>query len=309
MMSLNGSNSMKELVVISGKGGTGKTSILASLAALAGNSVIADCDVDASNLHLVIEHTVKFSEKFSGGKSARIKHGHCSACGKCEELCRFDAVFFDGPGNGIVAKTFRIDPLSCEGCGVCAWFCAENAIEFKDAVNGKLFVSESKYGEFVHARLFPGEENSGKLVTLVRNTAKEIALKNGADYMMVDGSPGIGCTVIASITGADHILAVTEPTLSGRHDLERILGLAAHFSLPVYVAVNKYDINESIAAEIEEFALSKGAENVGRIRYDRSVTDAMVKNMPVVEFADSGVANDIRRLWETLQHKMAITTN
>ncbi len=292
---------MKELIVISGKGGTGKTSILASLAALADKIVIADCDVDASNLHLVIDHTVKVTEPFSGGKQARIKQGYCIACGKCEELCRFDAIYFDGPGNGTVPKTFRIDPLSCEGCGVCAWFCAENAIAYEAADNGKLFVSESKFGMFVHARLFPGEENSGKLVTLVRNTAKEIGEKDGAELMLVDGSPGIGCPVIASITGADHVLAVTEPTRSGRHDLERIIDLAAHFSLPVMVAVNKYDINETISAEIEDFARSKGAVVAGRIRYDSAVTEAMIRNIPVVEIKDSDAAEDIRALWNTIE--------
>ena len=163
---------MKELTVISGKGGTGKTTIVASFAALAPSAVLADCDVDASDLHLVLNPRIRRRENFTGGSKARIRSGHCVACGKCEEVCMFDAVFYDGPGNGVYPKTFRVDPLSCEGCGVCAWFCAENAIEFKPAVNGQWFVSETEYGPMVHARLCIAEENSGKLVTSIRNEAR-----------------------------------------------------------------------------------------------------------------------------------------
>ena len=194
---------VRELTVISGKGGTGKTSIVASFAALAKNAVLADCDVDAADLHLV-------------------KPGSCTACGKCEELCRFDAIFFDGPGNGVLEKTFRVDTVACEGCGVCAWFCAEGAIEFGPVVNGEWFISETRCGPMVHARLGIAEENSGKLVSTVRTNAKRIAEERGLDLVLIDGSPGIGCPVIASVTGTTLVLAVTEPTLSGLHDLERV---------------------------------------------------------------------------------------
>jgi MinD superfamily P-loop ATPase len=295
---------MKELVVISGKGGTGKTSVVASFAALSKRVVLADCDVDVADLHLVLKPDIRRREPFIGGSKARIKPGHCIACGKCEELCRFEAIFFDGPGNGRVPKTFRVDPIACEGCGVCAWFCAEHAIEFKPAVNGQWFSSDTRFGPMVHARLNPGGENSGKLVTLVRTTAREIAEKEGIDTIISDGSPGIGCPVIASVTGADLVLAVTEPTLSGRHDLERVIQLSKHFDIPMQVAVNKWDINEVITRSIEEIAEYKGVETAGRIRYDRAVTDAMVHETSVVEYTGSPVAEDIKAVWERVQERL-----
>ncbi len=216
---------LRELVVISGKGGTGKTSIVASFAALAEKAVLADCDVDTADLHLVLEPEIIKREKFSGGSRARIKSGHCTACGKCEAICRFDAIYFDGPGNGKVDKTYRIDPIRCEGCGVCAWFCTDQAIEFGPVVNGEWFISETRCGPMVHAKLGVAEENSGKLVSLVRTHAKKIAEDRKSDFVLIDGSPGIGCPVIASITGADLVLVVTEPTLSGLHDLQRVADL------------------------------------------------------------------------------------
>jgi len=190
---------MKELTVISGKGGTGKTSLVGSFASLAQDVVLADCDVDAADLFLVMKPAIRRRESFSGGKIARIKSGYCVACGKCEELCRFDAIFFDGPGNGKTPKTFRVDPIACEGCGVCAWFCDYNAIDFKPQVNGQLLVSDTRHGPMVHAKLGIAEENSGKLVTLVRNTAKEIAERDSLRTIIIDGSPGIGCPVIRNV--------------------------------------------------------------------------------------------------------------
>ncbi len=292
---------MKEIVVISGKGGTGKTSITASFAALAEKPVLADCDVDAADLHLVLSPRVRKYEDFSGGKAAKIKSGYCIACGKCEELCRFDAIFYDGPGNGKYPKTFRIDPVACEGCGVCAWFCAEDAITFEPVVNGKLYVSDMRFGPMVHAKLGIAEENSGKLVTLVRTTAKEIAEQEKRPIMIVDGSPGVGCPVIATVTGADFIVAVTEPTLSGSHDLKRIIDLADHFSIPLAVTVNKWDINEEMTDRIESLSRSRGAVVLGRIRYDRAVTEAMVRKQTVIEYASSPVADDIKAVWEKTQ--------
>ncbi len=291
---------MKEIVIISGKGGTGKTSITASFAALAKNAVLADCDVDAADLHLITGPREKSRESFSGGKLARIKPGYCTACGKCQELCRFDAVFFDGPGNGAHPRTFRIDPIRCEGCGVCAWFCAEDAIVFEPAVNGTLYISETRFGPMAHARLGIAEENSGKLVTRVRTTAKEIAERESRELIIIDGSPGIGCPVIASLTGADLVIAVTEPTLSGRHDLERVIGLAEHFDIPAAVIVNKWDINERIAGDIREFIAGKNVVDAGRVRYDRAFSEALMKRKSVVEHTDTGPSEDIREAWETV---------
>ena len=291
---------LKELVVISGKGGTGKTSIVASFAALAEKAVLADCDVDAADLHLVLEPNTVKREKFSGGSRARIKPGHCTACGKCEEVCRFDAIYFDGPGNGKVDKTYRIDPIACEGCGVCAWFCTDKAIEFGPVVNGEWFISETRCGPLVHAKLGVAEENSGKLVSLVRTQAKKIAEDRNLDLLLIDGSPGIGCPVIASITGADLVLVVTEPTLSGLHDLQRVADLTKHFGIETLVCINKWDLNENIASQIETQALQRGLKLAGRVRYDRAVTEAQIKGLSVVEYASDGIASEIRGLWANI---------
>jgi MinD superfamily P-loop ATPase len=291
---------VRELAVISGKGGTGKTSIVASFAVLSGNSVLADCDVDAADLHLVLEPRIVRRNDFTGGKSARIKAGHCTACGKCEELCRFDAIFFDGPGNGVVEKTFRVDPAACEGCGVCAWFCAESAIEFGPVVNGEWFLSETRCGPMVHARLGIAAENSGKLVSTVRTTARRIAEERGLDLVLIDGSPGIGCPVIASVTGATLALAVTEPTLSGLHDLERVAELTRHFGIPTLVCVNKWDLNPEVCERIEARARETGVGLAGRVRYDHAFTAAQIRAKAVVEYRQDGCAADLRAVWATV---------
>jgi MinD superfamily P-loop ATPase len=295
---------MRELVVISGKGGTGKTSIVASFAALANKTVLADCDVDAADLHLVLDPKIIRRESFTGGKRARIRSGHCTACGKCEELCRFDAIHFDGPGNGRVDKTFRIDPTACEGCGVCVWFCAEQAIEFGPVVNGEWFVSETRHGPMVHAKLGIAQENSGKLVNTVRTAARKLAEDRGLAMVIIDGSPGIGCPVIASITGASLVLIVTEPTLSGQHDMERVAELTRHFDIPAMVCVNKWDLNPQIADEIESLAGKRGIQVAGRVRYDRAVTQAQIHRKSVVEHQAEGCAADIRSVWSAVQTSM-----
>jgi MinD superfamily P-loop ATPase len=288
---------MKELVVISGKGGTGKTSLAASFAVLAQNAVLADCDVDAADLHLVLDPRIIERHQFSGGNRARIRPGHCTACGKCEVLCRFDAIFFDGPGNGSVERTFRVDRVACEGCGVCAWFCAEQAIEFGPVANGEWFVSDTRCGPMVHARLGIAEENSGKLVSIVRTNARRLAEERGLDLVIIDGSPGIGCPVIASITGAHVVLAVSEPTLSGLHDLERVAALTRHFGIPALVCVNKWDLNPEICSQIEAWGREQGLDLAGRVRYDRAVTAAQVNGKAVVEYRHDGCAEDIRSVW------------
>ncbi|HOE16816.1 MAG TPA: ATP-binding protein [Syntrophorhabdaceae bacterium] len=291
---------MRELTIISGKGGTGKTSVVASFAALAERSVLADCDVDAADLHLVLDPKVLQQEDFSGGKRARIDHNLCTVCGKCREICRFDAVSFDGEGNERVEKTFRVDPIACEGCGVCAWFCPEKAIIFEAAVNGRWFVSETRHGPMVHAKLGIAEENSGKLVTTVRQEAKKIARQRNLELIIVDGSPGIGCPVIASITATNLVLTVTEPTVSGLHDLERVADLTRHFNIPNLVCVNKWDLNRDVTAEIEKQAKGKGMIVAGRIRYDKAVTEAQIKGLSIVEYKEGGCAEDIRELWKNV---------
>jgi MinD superfamily P-loop ATPase len=294
----------KQITVISGKGGTGKTSLVACFAALSRNSVLADCDVDAADLHLVVEPRVIRREPFTGGKRARIKADQCTVCGKCEELCRFDAISFDGSGNSIIEKAFRVDPIACEGCGVCHWFCPADAIEFLPAINGEWFISETRFGPMVHAKLGVAAENSGKLVSIVRSEARRIADERGCDLVLVDGSPGIGCPVIASVTGADLVLVVTEPTLSGLHDLERVADLTRHFGMPTMVCINKWDLNAGMSGNIEAMARQRGLHLAGRVRYDCSVTEAQVQRKTTVEYRQDGSAADIRDLWEQIKAKV-----
>ena len=301
---------MKELVIISGKGGTGKTSIVASFATLAENAVLADCDVDAADLHLVLDPTIVKRETFSGGSRARIMPERCTACGKCAEVCRFDAVV-TSPAQ-TPNQRYRVDPIACEGCGVCAWFCPTEAIEFAPAVNGEWFISETRAGPMVHAKLGVAEENSGKLVSLVRERARKTAKARERDLVLIDGSPGIGCPVIASITGADVALVVTEPTLSGLHDLERVSDLTAHFRVETLICINKWDINENLTLEIEALARRRGLKLAGRVRYDRAITEAQIRRQSIVEYGADGVAADVRRLWanvlETLRSPNATAT-
>ena len=296
---------MKELVVISGKGGTGKTSIVAAFASLAKNAVLADCDVDAADLHLVLEPDVKQTSDFSGGKQASIVAEKCIGCGKCKELCRFNAINFDGPANDIVAKTFTVDHVSCEGCKVCVEFCPADAIEFKDAINGQWFISDTRFGTMVHAKLGIAEENSGKLVFLIRKETKRIAEEQKKDLIIVDGSPGIGCPVIASITGADLVLIITEPTLSGKHDLERVAELAAGFKIPTLVAINKFDLNSDMAEQIEKDVLKRNIKVVGKIRYDKAFTKAQIMKASVVEYTSGAVSEDVKALWRNVTYALS----
>jgi MinD superfamily P-loop ATPase len=291
---------MRELVVISGKGGTGKTSVVASFAALANKCVVADADVDAADLHLILEPTIVHREKFSGGSRARIRSERCVACGHCKEICRFNAITSDGLEKGRADATYEVDPVACEGCGVCAHFCPENAIEFAPVVNGELFISETRCGPMVHAKLGIAAENSGKLVTAVRQHARQLADQRQIQLVIVDGPPGIGCPVIASLAGASLILVVTEPTLSGHHDLERVLRLAKHFGVPAAVCVNKWDLNPSLTEQIEREAGADGATVANRVRYDTDVTAAQMQAQAIVE-RDCGVGQDVRGLWRSLR--------
>lgn len=288
---------MHELVIISGKGGTGKTSVAASLAMLAGRSVLADCDVDAADLHLVLSPQIRERREFRSGNQAVIREADCTGCGKCLSLCRFGAVRKrESPGGKWI---FAIDPAFCEGCGVCVRFCPAQAIDFPARVCGRWMVSDTRAGPMVHAQLNVAAENSGKLVSTVRREARRIAAEEGLPFLLVDGPPGIGCPVIASVTGASQALVVTEPTVSGEHDVKRALALTAHFKIPTALCVNKWDVNPGRTERMEKAAEQAGARLVGRIRYDPSVTAAQMQARAVVE-TGAPSAEDIRRIWKEL---------
>ncbi len=281
---------MKEIVVLSGKGGTGKTSIIGSLAALAESKVLADCDVDAADLHLLLQPSVKRQEEFWSGKVARIDAGTCTQCGLCQELCHFNAI-----------RNYQVDAINCEGCGFCSYICPAQAITMQENLSGHLFVSETKYGPLVHAWLGIAQENSGKLVARVRQEAKKIANEQSLDYILSDGPPGIGCPVISSLSGADLAVLVTEPTLSGMHDLERVIGVCRHFGVPALVCINKYDINEDNTRQIEDYCFSQDIDLSARIPYDNAVTEALVRGMPIVEYSDGTVSAEIKKLWDSIR--------
>ncbi len=289
---------MRELVILSGKGGTGKTSVAASFAALAQNAVIADADVDAADLHLVLAPTVEERHDFRSGHEAVIRQADCLKCGACLAHCRFEAVRMDGKEAG--EATFTIDPVACEGCGVCVEMCPAEAIDFPERSCGEWYVSQTRFGPLVHARLRPAGENSGKLVTQVRTAARQLAERDARKLIVVDGPPGIGCPVIASVTGASAVLAVTEPTVSGAHDLSRLLKLTKHFGVPAFICVNKWDINPTMTEQIEQQAAADGATVAGRIPYDRAVTAAQVNGQPVVTYSTGPAAQHIEKLWEHL---------
>lgn len=279
---------MKELVVISGKGGTGKTTITASFAALAKDKVLADTDVDAPDLHLILSPDVKHEEPFKGGHYAVINQEECIVCGECRKLCRF----------GAINEDYEINPIDCEGCGVCVHFCPVEAIDFPQRVCGKWFISETRFGPMVHAQLDIAQENSGFLATLVRQQAKILAEDRGLDLIIVDGPPGIGCPVIASVTGASAVMIVTEPTPSGLHDLERVWQLAfKHFSIPCMACINKFDLNLEMAEKIEKFCQQNDIVLTGKIPFDPKVTEAVVNGKAIVEY-DTPTANIVAQMWE-----------
>lgn len=286
---------MKQLTVISGKGGTGKTTITAAIATLSRSHVLADCDVDAADLHLILEPAIEKSADFHGGKTAFIDAGTCTRCDECVRMCRFDAI-----------HEYTVDSISCEGCGVCVQVCPQGAVSMGQHVSGQWFISRTRAGYMVHARLGIAEENSGKLVTLVRQQAKLIAEKEHKGLVLIDGPPGIGCPVIAAITGVDLLLAVTEPTLSGIHDLERVVGVAQHFNVPVMVCVNKYDINPLNASKIEEFCGKNGLAVAGKIPYEKNVTKAMVNKKSIIEYPCGEVTEEVTRLWEKVGKQLGI---
>ncbi|MDY7037384.1 MAG: 4Fe-4S binding protein [Thermodesulfobacteriota bacterium] len=288
---------MKEIVIISGKGGTGKTSLIAAFAALAENKVLCDGDVDAADLHLIMAPTVRESQDFQAGHTAIINKDKCSECGLCRDLCRWDAI----------SENFKVDTIECEGCGVCVHFCPEEAIEFPLNTCGEWFISDTRFGPMVHARLGIAEENSGKLVTLVRQEAKKLAEEKGFDLILTDGPPGVGCPVIASIGGASAVIIVTEPSVSGKHDMERVAQLAAHFRVPGMVCVNKFDLNPSEASIIEDVAKKNNLTVLERIPFDPIFTRSMVQGKTIVEFDSNSMAcKAVKNIWENLSKKLEV---
>jgi len=297
-LQLGRKNDVPELVVISGKGGTGKTSITASFFALAHKTAVADCDVDAADLHLVLDPVVRRRWPFAGGSTAVVDPRKCTGCGLCAEHCRFDALRTQA---GEATLTYEVDAIGCEGCGVCVDICPEDAIELTSSAGGEWFVSDTRHGPMAHARLGIAQENSGKLVSLVRREGKALAVLKHRELLICDGSPGIGCPVIASIAGARMVLVVTEPTLSGLHDLRRVAELTRQFHIKTAICINKADINPELSDRIESEAAALGLDVLGRIRYDDSVTTAQVRRRSVVEIEPSAAGADIRALWERVR--------
>ncbi|MBN1234668.1 MAG: ATP-binding protein [Methanotrichaceae archaeon] len=284
---------MKQIAIVSGKGGTGKTSIVASLAALAcGRAVYADCDVDAPDLHLILQPKVMERREFFGIKRAFIDSEKCTQCGSCQDACRFGAI-----------ADFQVSPALCEGCGVCKLVCPAEAVEMRECLAGYAYLSETRFGPMVHAELFPGEEASGKLVAMVREMARDLAASRALDMVLIDGSPGIGCPVIASLTGVDQALVVTEPTLSGEHDLERILDVASHFGINTVVCINKYDLNPAASRRIEALCQERAVMVVGRLPFHSSVVEAIVLGKAVVEIGGP-VAQAISEMWGALEKQL-----
>jgi MinD superfamily P-loop ATPase len=286
---------MSEIIVISGKGGTGKTSLTAAFAHLAADAIICDLDVDAPDLHLILQPETDVREDFYSGNEAVIDPAVCDGCGRCAEVCRFGAVRSTADG-------FTVDPVKCEGCKVCVHFCPSAAIRFPERHCGEWFLSRTRFGLMVHAQLFPGAENSGRLVALLRGKARELADRTGRTLILSDGAPGIGCPVISSLSGTDFAVLVTEPTPSGLHDLERVAGLCRHFRIPTGVVVNKADLNPENTVGIERWCAESRTEFLAALPYDHSVTEAMVRRQAVTEFRRDGLSADIRRVWGRIVH-------
>jgi len=294
---------VKQILIISGKGGTGKTVITASFAVLAENKVMVDADVDAANLYLLLSPQIKDKNKYMGSHSAFIDAEKCIGCGKCKEVCRFSAIKIGGSASGgnATGKNFVVDDLSCEGCGLCVLVCPKKAITLNEEETGEWFVSDTKYGPFVHAKLAIAQENSGKLVSVIREKAKDIAMEKNAEYIIIDGPPGIGCPVIASLSGIDTAVVVTEPSLSGMHDMERVIGVAKHFGVDTKVIINKYDINIENTNTIKKFCEEKNIEVLGQLPFSDIVSKSVVKGIPLVEFCNEQIAKDIIDLWDKVK--------
>ena len=290
---------MKQLLVLSGKGGTGKTSVVASLARLAKNAAFVDADVDAADLHLLLHPKVQHREDFYSGFVAKIDPERCVECGTCRDLCRYDAI----------NESFEVDSFSCEGCGLCEWNCPEEAISLEENLSGQWFISETVNGPMVHAKLGIAADNSGKLVSLIREKSREVAEKEGKDLILIDGSPGLGCPVIASVSGVDMALLIAEPTPSGLHDLERLLELLHHFQVPAFVVVNKADLDDTMAEKIEVRCAEKGVKSLGRIPFDAAVVKALVAGEVLVDYSAGAAALAVKKIWDRLKLELNLLEN
>ncbi len=285
---------MREIIIISGKGGTGKTSLTGAFAHLAANKVICDLDVDAPDLHLLLQPKRERQEEFYSGHEARIVREKCDGCGLCASMCQFGAIRENGAG-------FTVDLLRCEGCKVCVAFCPAEAIDFPEKHCGQWYLSSTRFGPMVHAQLFPGGENSGRLVMVLKQQARELAKARGADLVLCDGAPGIGCPVISSLSGAHLAVAVTEPTPSGRHDLERVADLCRHFQIAMAVIINKYDLNPEETARIAAFCRDGSYPVLARLPHDLSVTQAMIQGLVVTELPETAFSLGLRRAWTRIK--------
>ena len=303
---------MKQIVIISGKGGTGKTILTASFASLAKNKVMADCDVDAADLYLLLHPNIKETHKFTGLPKAKIDQKMCTGCGECINVCRYKAIIKIKSENNkqknqnrpsdslLLTSNFYIDPVSCEGCKLCMYICPAKAISIQENVSGEWYISETKYGFMVHAKLGIAEENSGKLVTIVRQNARNVAEKDNLDYIIIDGPPGIGCPVIASLSNVNIALVVTEPTLSGIHDMQRVISVAKHFGINVSCLINKYDINLTNSKNIETWCKNNNLPLLGKIPFDLSVTESIVNGVPFIEYTENKSTKEIENIWRRL---------
>jgi len=279
---------MKQILVISGKGGTGKTVITAAFAGLAQNNIMADCDVDAADLHLLMHPEIKEQGVFKSGFLPVIDQKKCNRCGRCREICRF----------GAIDERVTIDPVSCEGCAFCSHICPEEAISLVERECGRWYVSDSRFGALVHARLGPGEENSGKLVAFIKEKAVKLSEESGKDLILIDGSPGIGCPVIASLSGVNLAVVVTEPTLSGLHDAQRVIEVARHFGVSSRLVINKYDLNEKTSEQIEDHFNGREVATIGKIPYDPLVIKSVVRGRTILETGENRISDGIREIWK-----------
>ena len=285
---------MREILIISGKGGTGKTSLTAAFAHLAGNKIICDLDVDTPDLHLLLQPRHEREVEFHAGNEARIEQAGCTSCGTCEEMCRFNAIHREN-------EAFIVDPIRCEGCKVCVAFCPEQTISFPEKHCGTWYISSTRFGAMVHAQLFPGEENSGRLVSLLKKEARELARENNIDLILSDGAPGVGCPVISSLSGAHCAVLVTEPTPSGRHDLKRVAALCDHFRIRAGVIINKADLNSDEAGLIEQYCREKDYPLLAKLPHDPAITEAMVKARAVTELGETEIGKNIRQAWRRIE--------